>query len=95
MRTIEKMMVAAVAAGRPFQSSNTRVFTLFDRWLYVSLWDNNIYCKDLKTGAVSYSCAGWHTVTTASRLRALGLDCHIKNGRIIDAAGVVVPSSLA
>ena len=96
MRQIEKEMLSAFNAGREMNKSNTRVYKLFGRWLYVSLWGNDIACKDLQTGVVSYSCAGWHTTTTASRLRALGASAVIKNGRMIDSTpGAAFPCRLS
>lgn len=96
MREIEKKMVSAVNAGREWKNGNTRTKKLFNRWLYVYLHDNAIFCKDLQTGAVSYSCAGWHTVTTSSRLRALGCNCRILRGRLINCDTLQeIPSRLA
>ena len=83
MRQIEKKMLAAFNEGREMNLSNTRVYKLFGRWLYVSLHGNDIACKDLETGKISYSCAGWYSATTASRLRALGAPCRIKNFEMI------------
>lgn len=95
MRQCEKMMLQAVNAGRAKTIGNTSVYILFGRYLYVSLFGNDIFCKDLKTGAVSYSCAGWNSPTTASRLRALGLACCIRRGRLVDASGAPVPCRLS
>jgi len=94
MRTIEKKMVAAVAACRDWSENNTSVWENSGK-MWVSLFGNLIACKDLKTGVFSYSCAGWHTVTTGSRLRALGCDCRMVRGRLVDGAGVEIPSRLA
>jgi len=94
MRQIEKQFAAAFAAGRPWSLSNSAV-VVSGVFVYAYLHNNLIARKNVSTGRIDYSCAGWHTVTTASRLRCLGLDCHIKNGVIImDRAGVPVPSSL-
>ncbi len=96
MKQIEKEMANAFNAGREMNKSNTRVYKLFGRWLYVSLWGNDIACKDLQTGEVSYSCAGWETSTTASRLRALGAPCQIKNFQMIRTdTGAAFPATLA
>ena len=96
MKQIEKEMVNAFNAGREMNKSNTRVYKLFGRWLYVSLWGNDIACKDMQTGVISYSCAGWHTTTTASRLRALGAPAKIQGGRMIDSTtGAAFPCRLS
>ena len=96
MRQIEKKMVAAWNAGREMNESNTSVEKLFGRYLYVRLFGNAIACKDLQTGEISYSCAGWHTTTTASRLRALGANVRIYKGRMIDAGtGAAFPCRLS
>lgn len=86
MRQIEKMMVAAFNANRELHVSNTSVENSFGMAMLVFLHGNCIASKDLKTGKIAYSCGGWHTRTTASRLRALGCDCYMKNGRIMDRA---------
>lgn len=86
MRQIEKMMVQALNQNREMHVSNTSVENSFGVAMLVFLHGNCIASKDLKTGKIAYSCGGWHSRTTASRLRALGCDCYMKGGRIIDRA---------
>lgn len=93
MRQIEKLTLCAIERRQNWRRANMAV-SIVGGCAFVFLHDNLICCQDLATGRRVYSCAGWHTVTTASRLRALGLACHIKNGRIFDASGAVVPSVL-
>ena len=71
MRKIEKMMVQAVANKKNFKCSNTEVRTI-NGAVFVALHGNLIYASI--DGKKYYSNAGWNTVTTASRLRALGAD---------------------
>lgn len=64
-------MVSAFEANRHFKESNTEVYQFLGA-TWVSLFGNIIAKKDIKTGAVEFSLAGWDTVTTRSRLNALG-----------------------
>ena len=84
MKAIEKKMVAAVQGGYNFKESNTEVICN-DGEIRVLLFGNEIYRKT--PVMVSYNDAGWPTVTTASRLRTLGVNCthkgRGKNQRII------------
>lgn len=82
MRAIEREAVAAFNAARYFKKSNTEVVATSES-VYVYLFGNLIVWKDRATGEVSYHHCGWHTPTTASRLRAFGANAHIKNGTII------------
>ena len=71
MRQIEKMMVQAVANKQNFKCSNTEVRNI-NGSVFVALHGNLIFASI--NGKKYYSNAGWNTVTTASRLRALGAD---------------------
>lgn len=93
MRQIEKMMVRAFNAGENFHLSNTSVSVNETAWDYknnrftvlpvaVRLHGNLIAYKD-KTGVCHFSAGGWHTVTTSSRLRALGAPVCVRGGRIV------------
>ena len=82
MRKIEKMMVEAVEAGRNFSQGNTRV-EVKNGITRVFLFDNMI-CE-IKNGKKRFTDAGWPTVTTASRLRALGANCCRRGKKIIFA----------
>lgn len=79
MKAIEKAMVAAFNGNKDFHRDNTSVVVV-DGLVNVYLFGNKIARKDIKTGEVKFSNCGWATITTASRLRALGCDCRIKNG---------------
>lgn len=79
MRAIEREMVAAFNGNRNFRKSNTQV-VVNDGKVDVFLFGNKISTKDIATGEVRFSNCGFDTITTASRLRALGARCGIKNG---------------
>lgn len=105
MRQIEKEMNRAFFNGRNFNKSNTKVETNVTVWDYSTnswkrfrvaafLHGNLIAAKD-DAGNIYYSCAGWHTSTTRSRLQALGAPCRIKDYRMIDTnTGAEFPSQL-
>lgn len=71
------MMVKAVNEKRDFKRSNTQV-THKDGVCRVKLFGNLIYYDDGKHR--HYHSAGWPTMTTASRLRALGANVLLKRG---------------
>lgn len=71
MREIEKMMVNAVENKQNFKRSNTEVKNI-NGSVFVALHGNLIFASI--DGKKYFSNAGWNTVTTASRLRALGAD---------------------
>ena len=75
MKKIEEKMCAAVAAGRWYKNTNTEVMALSTGAVFVKLYDTIIYAKiDNK----EYFCdGGFNTVTTGSRLRALGANYSI------------------
>lgn len=70
MKKIEEKMNAALAAGREFKQSNTQVIITSAGHKFVMLYSTLIYA-DIH-GRRYYSDGGCSTVTTASRLRALG-----------------------
>ena len=95
-------MAAAVAAGVDFSLSNTVVQTGGVCWDYgKNCWvqtaaqiylHGNLICVVLPDGRRLYSSAGWNTVTTASRLRALGCNCGIRAGVLVDLeTGAALP----
>ena len=82
MRIIEKKMLEAINGGYDFELNNTSVLHT-KKQTRVYLHGNCIAAKDKKTGNWEFSCCGWHTATTRSRLNALGCDCKIKNFRFV------------
>jgi len=87
MRIIEQKAAAAFFAGRDFSLSNTSVVVsggMVRFYLHGNLIARRPESDRL---AVEYSAGGYHSRTTASRLRSLGAAVHIKNGRICLADG--------
>lgn len=73
MRTIESLMCDAVRGRKNWSLLNTRVY--IDREtgeVSVYLHENCIYRRNGK--GIFINLCGWNTVTTRSRLRALGID---------------------
>ncbi len=70
MRQIEKRMCAAVRERRNWKESNTEVRRV-EGGTGVYLHGNNI-ATFYDNGERFFSLAGWNTVTTRSRLNALG-----------------------
>lgn len=70
MRKIEKEMVQAICNGENFCKSNTKVVVVNSKCVYVKLYDIIIYV--LRNNIEYFSDGGFKTVTTSSRLRALG-----------------------
>ena len=105
MRQIEKQVNQAILAGKDFKGNNTTVETGALLWDYsknewrkfaavVRLHGNIIAAVDLD-GCHWFSCAGWHTTTTRSRLAALGAPVKIKDSTMIRTdTGDVFPSKL-
>lgn len=89
MRIIEKKMLDAVNGGYDFELSNTSVLHT-KKQTRVYLHGNCIAAKDKKSGKWEFSCCGWHTATTRSRLNALGCDCRIKNFRFVGVDSHVI-----
>lgn len=76
MRVIEEKMLHAVKTGRNYRSKNTVVSVDTDG-IRVYLHGNCIFA--VVDGVRRFSLAGWNTVTTRSRLNALGVDVRQKN----------------
>lgn len=91
MRKIEQEMVAAVRARRPWRSGNTEVVIYGDDGLAVSLHGHIIY-KEVEgrfERSKFFNLQGWNTVTTRSRLRALGIAVSTKQGRAMLGADYI------
>lgn len=72
MRKLEREMLGALKEGRAWRGANTSVTA--DGTVY--LHGNRIaYMQDGQLAADLATFAQWPTVTTRSRLRALGLSC--------------------
>ena len=69
MRKIEKEMLQAICNRENFCKSNTKV-VVNAKCVYVKLYDTIIYI--LRNGIEYFSDGDFNTVTTSSRLRALG-----------------------
>lgn len=76
MKAIEKKMVAAVNGRKNWSESNTDVECV-DGDVYVRLFGNLIY--RIVHGIHEFNLCGWNTVTTRSRLNALGVGLYKKN----------------
>lgn len=70
----------AFKANRKFKSANTRV-TVMDGYVRMYLFDNLIAKKEIKTGRIEITNAGWPTNTTRDRLNALGASISISGGK--------------
>jgi hypothetical protein len=90
MRKIEKRMLKAIENKENFRLSNTGVFyedvnTKYGPRSEVYLWGNHIgdYWHDEKKFDVNIrTLLEWPSVTTISRLRALGVDVQQKNWKL-------------
>ena len=89
MREIEKKMVAAIRNGKNFNGNNTQVECQSNGNIYVYLFGNCIY--KIVNGKARFNLCGWNSVTTRSRLNALGVNVTSKdftphyNGKPISA----------
>lgn len=79
MKKIEKEMLQAWNNRKDFTGANTRVYNNSKGVTCVYLFDNLIATKDA-AGVIKFTLAGWNTVTTRSRLNALGCNVTSKNG---------------
>ena len=86
MKQIEKNMLQAVRSGRNFRSGNT-VVTADTTGVKVYLHGNCIFA--VYQGVKRFSLAVWNTVTTRSRLNALGVSVSQKNFDPIYNGGVI------
>lgn len=77
MKQIEVNMIAAVKGRYNFRSGNTEVIVNGNE-ITVKLFGNTICIE--KGGIRYYQNCGWSTITTRSRLNALGANVRIKNG---------------
>jgi hypothetical protein len=83
MRKIEKQMIDAVNNCRTWHGANTSVFSIDDINCAVFLHGNHIADVNSRTGLVmvnKYTLSKWSSVTTKSRLRALGANVTTKKG---------------
>lgn len=89
MREIEKKMVAAIRNTKNFNGNNTQVECQSNGSIYVYLFGNCIY--KIVNGKTYFNLCGWNSVTTRSRLNALGVNVTSKdfipyyNGKPISA----------
>ena len=85
MKKIEKEMLSAIEARISFRKDNTQVEVLKDTIL-VKLYGNIIAKLDKTNSSLSISTAGWATITTVSRLRAIvgsGYRVNLRKGEVI------------
>lgn len=87
MKKIEKKMCEAVKAHKNWHNGNTEVYVENSvnggKNVFVYLHGNRIYERYVNldgTFVEYFSLAGWDTVTTRSRLRALGIGVRHVNG---------------
>lgn len=93
MRQIEKDMLKAIANGCNFRRSNTEVEQT-NNTIYVYLFGYLIFVQDKKTGEKMYNLRGWNTVTTRSRLNALGASIRCKNFTAVNYDGsALIPAA--
>lgn len=78
MRQIEKKMIAAIESRKNFELDNTKV-RVNANGVFVILYNTIIF--GLVNGIKYFSDGGWATVTTSSRLRALGADYSTNSSR--------------
>ena len=71
MRNIEQEMLAAFNTNTDFHKGNTSVIAS-RKYTFVRLHGHLICLKDVKTNKVYYSCCGYYTNVTKSRLNVLG-----------------------
>lgn len=89
MKEIEMKMVAAIRNGKNFNGNNTQVECQSNGNIYVYLFGNCIY--KIVNGKARFNLCGWNSVTTRSRLKALGVNVTSKdftphyNGKPISA----------
>lgn len=80
MRKIEEKMLIAFKERRDWHSGNTRVVhNVFYETCYVFLHGSCIARKNINNEVI-YSFGGYNSMTTRSRLRALGCNVTVKRG---------------
>lgn len=87
MRKIDEQMSAAVARRINWGMGNTRVIINNSNGLEVRLHGFLIYQE--KDGVKYFTLAGWDTLTTRTRLRALGVDIKRVGGKTYYDGSVV------
>ena len=85
MRLIEQQMIAAIGARKAWRNSNTSVSLHVDArgFLVPNVFLYNNHIATVENGVLrvnTYTLAKWPTVTTKSRLRALGANVTTKRG---------------
>jgi hypothetical protein len=85
MRQIEKDMLNAIDSHKAWRNSNTSVSLHVDArgFLVPNVFLHNNHIATVENGIVkvnTYTLAKWPTVTTKSRLRALGANVTTKRG---------------
>ena len=85
MRQIEKDMINAIEANKAWRNSNTSVSLHVDSrgFLVPNVFLHNNHIATVENGIVkvnTYTLSRWPTVTTKSRLRALGANVTTKRG---------------
>ena len=88
MRVIEEKMVAAFNAAKDWRENNTCVNVLRNSHgapveVRVRLW-GNLICRQIIGQKPIFSTCGYSTSTTRNRLQALGANCRISGGVMID-----------
>ena len=78
MRKIEKEMLQAIRNRESFCKSNTKVL-VNAKCVYVKLYDTIIYI--LRNGIEYFSDGDFKTVTTSSRLHALGANYNVNESK--------------
>ena len=90
MRQVEEKMLQAVRSGRNFRSGNT-VVTADETGIKVYLHGNCIFA--IYQGVKRFTLSGWNSVTTRSRLNALGVSVSQKNWDPIYKGAVISSNS--
>ena len=84
MRLIEEQMIEAVATKVAWSKDNTRVrYSSDDNTSHIRLYGHHIAYYDHNSGEIVpnvATLAHWPTVTTKSRLRALGVNVYTRKG---------------
>lgn len=82
MKKIEKAMLVAAFNNQCWQSGNTATRPIDDTNCAVYLHGHEIAIVNSQTGAVlvnKYTLSRWPTLTTKSRLRALGVNVYTRD----------------
>lgn len=87
-RKIEDQMIAAIRAGKDWQSGNTRVSQSVGA-CQVFLHDNLIAECGHATNGTRWTLAGWNTTTTRSRINALARAFNWRGVRTVKGQPVI------